>query len=319
MRLINFADAEHIHRANIFSNDYSYDQGSKEYFIDLTRDETIIDTESIVNDLISSGQATSMVFYDLFHADSRMNDGWVPFIKQTSTKIPVQWITVNKLPIQDVATIHYDFYWNRCKSIHLDGPMKFRWKNNGITCGHHALHWQVRSHQYLAPVNNCIDIRNQLLSVLKKYSGFYSNSTENKYLETDCLGDAIGLNVPVARHYYDNSYMSCQVESQHLTGGSIVISEKTYDHLIQGRFVLNFGPQHFYRCLEQQGWKLWQGIDLAWDSVEDDAVRWQGYVNTLKHTLELSTADLHDLFLLNKYNIEHNWQMLYDKPYDILN
>jgi hypothetical protein len=322
MRLINFADAEHIHRAEIFSDDFLYDQNSKEYFIDLSRDETIIDTESIVDNLISSGQATSLVFYDLFHADPQMNEEWAPFIKQISTKIPVQWITVNKLPIQDVATIHYDFYWNRCKSIHLDGPMKFRWKNNGIPCSHYALHWQVRSHQYLAPVNNCTDLRNRLLTFLKKYSGFYSNKNENNYLETDSsdddgIGHRLG-NVPVARHYYDNSYVSCQVESQCLTGGSIVISEKTYDHLIQGRLVLNFGPQYFYRTLQQQGWNLWNGIDLSWDSIADDQLRWQKYIECLRNLLDLNSEDLHDIFLLNKHNIEHNWQMLYNKPYDYI-
>jgi len=318
MRLINFADVEHIHRAEIFSDDFLYDQDSKEYFIDLGRDETVIDTESIVDDLISSGKATSMVFYDVFHADPQMNDRWVPFIKQTATKIPVQWITVNKLPIQDVSTIHYDFYWNRCKSIHLYGPIKFRWKNNGIPCGHHALHWEVRSHQYLAPVHDCTYLRNQLLTFLKQYSGFYSNSTENKYLETDCLGDTIGLNVPVAKHYYDNSYVSCQVESQHLTGGGIVISEKTYDHLIQGRLVLNFGPQYFYRTLRQQGWNLWNGIDLSWDSIANDQRRWQKYIECLRSLLDLGCNGLHDIFLANKFNLQHNWQQLYDRPYDYI-
>ena len=327
MRLINFSDAEHTHRAEIFSKNFVYSQSSKEYFVDLTRDETIIDTQSMIDDLIVSGKATSIVFYDTFHADPRMNNRWVPFIKQTSTKIPVQWITVNKLPIQDFPTIHYDFYWNRCKAIHLDGPWQFKWKNNGIPCGHHALQWQPRSHQYLAPVSNYSlpdspFNRIDLLNFLKQYSGFYSNKSENKYLETDSLNDdGIGHllgNVPVAKHYYDNSYVSCQIESQCLTGGSIVFSEKTYDHLIQGRLVLNFGPQYFYQTLEQQGWRLWEGIDLSWDSIADDYVRWKKYIKCLRNLFDLDMPDLHDIFLLNKSNLEHNRQQLYDRPYDYL-
>jgi hypothetical protein len=189
------------------------------------------------------------------------------------------------------------------------------------------LHFESRSHQYLSPTRthtipgSPFD-RADLLNFLKQYSGFYSNQLENKYLETDSpndngIGHQLG-NVPVAKHYYDNSYVSCQIESQCLTGGGIVISEKTYDHMIQGRLVLNFGPQYFYQTLAQQGWKLWEGVDLSWDLIADDMLRWEKYLECLKNLFDLDMADLHDIFLLNKLNLEHNWQQLYDRPYDYI-
>jgi hypothetical protein len=82
--------------------------------------------------------------------------------------------------------------------------------------------------------------------------------------------------------------------------------------------VLNFGPQYFYQTLEQQGWRLWEGIDLSWDLIADDQLRWKKYLECLKNLFDLGMADLHDIFLLNKLNIEHNWQQLYDRPYDYI-
>jgi len=266
--------------------------------------------------------ASQIVFYDWTHAGPKMPTYWTNMVEYANNKCDTIWYTVNQLPMDNLPVKKFDFYWNRCKSNHAQGPWQIRYKCTGEEWPHYPLHWRPRTHKYLSLIRTTNTYRDQLHEFLDSFKGFSGNKTKGHILGSD-IGtekDLLdGVNVPPARNYFDNSYVSCQVESQHLTGGSIVISEKTYDHLIQGRLVLNFGPQYFYRTLQQQGWKLWQGIDLAWDSVEDNAVRWQGYVDTLKHTLELSMADLHDLFLLNKYNLEHNWQMLYDKPYDILN
>jgi hypothetical protein len=322
MQLENFFDVKKTQDRGYIR----HDPNSTEYWVDL---HTTSDQE--IDNFIQEKKASKIVFYDIFHADFCMPDWWVPFVRKTSDKIPVEWITINKLPIEDFSAIHYDFYWNRCKSVHTNGPTGVRYKSYELTYKHHILNWNPRSHQYLSPVRANTFRREELLMFLKKYQGFYSNSKlrpckhpdlEQAYLETDFDEDSgrtlSGLTIPVAKHYYDNSYVSCQVESQHLTGGGIVFSEKTYDHLIQGRLVLNFGPQFYYRTLEQQGWKLWNGIDLSWDSIADDTLRWKQYLRCLKNLFDLSMDDLHDVFLLNKSNLEHNWQQLYDRPYDYL-
>jgi len=338
MHLENFFDV----KRDQFNKYIIHDLDSKEYWVNLHTA-----SEQEIDHLIQEKNASKIVFYDIFHAELRMQDWWLPLVKKTSENIPVEWITVNKLPIVDFPTTHYDFYWNRCKSVHTDGPSWVRYKSHGFTCNHHELNWNPRTHQYLAPVRGNTFWREDLLMFLKNYQGFSSNARlypcnhpdlEQAYLETDFPEDQVDLDkinnqfppgilspklgvlstVPVAKHYYDNSYVSCQVESQHLTGGSIVFSEKTYDHLIQGRLVLNFGPQFYYQTLEQQGWKLWDGIDLSWDSIADDSARWAKYFECLKNLFDLSMPDLHDIFLLNKPNLEHNWQQLYDRPYDLV-
>jgi hypothetical protein len=110
-----------------------------------------------------------------------------------------------------------------------------------------------------------------------------------------------------------------------IKGDNVIFCEKTYDHLIQGRFVLNFGPRHYYRTLVENGWKLPRGIDLSWDNIEDqnkdddelqDEPRFARYIECLiKLTSDVDT--LHDLFITNIDVFEHNQQQLQQRPYDI--
>ena len=140
----------------------SHDPSSKEYWVDLNQ----CNVSDQVDHIIKDKNATSIVFYDIFHADFRMNDQWVPFVKKTADRIPVEWITANHLPIQDFPTTHYDVYWNRCKSVYTNGPMGVRYKSNGLTFKHHALNWDPRSHQYLSPVRSNTSWREELLMFL---------------------------------------------------------------------------------------------------------------------------------------------------------
>jgi hypothetical protein len=126
-----------------------------------------------------------------------------------------------------------------------------------------------------------------------------------------------GLTALPARHYLDSTYISCQVETVHLGSNSIAVSEKTYDHLIQGRFVLNFATAGFYQCLIEDGWKMPTDIDLSWDSIVDDDERFAAYICCLESLLSLSLTDLHDWFISNMPCWIHNQQMLHTKPYNI--
>ena len=110
----------------------------------------------------------------------------------------------------------------------------------------------------------------------------------------------------------------------------MIFCEKTYDHLIQGRFVLNFGPRHYYRSLVEHGWKIPVGIDFSWDNIEDQTVDWNiadefadeprfvAYLDCLKKITTDQNA-LHDLFIANIDVFKHNHQQLQQRSYDIFN
>jgi hypothetical protein len=130
---------------------------------------------------------------------------------------------------------------------------------------------------------------------------------------------------PPARKYFDNTYISAQVESL-CKGPTVLYSEKTYDQLIQGRFVMNFGPRHFYCTLVNNGWKLPVGVDYSWDDVEDHDTdshiidtepRFMAYIKSLVE-LASNMEQLHELFVANVDVFAHNQQQLRQKPYDII-
>ena len=91
-----------------------------------------------------------------------------------------------------------------------------------------------------------------------------------------------------------------------------MFTEKTYDHLIQGRLVLNFGAPGFYQALRADGWAVPDNIDFSWDSESNTELRFQAYLTMLRTVFE---SDLHELFVSNKTVIEHNYNMLHTKPY----
>ena len=129
---------------------------------------------------------------------------------------------------------------------------------------------------------------------------------------------------PPARKYFDNTYISAQIESL-CKGPNVLYSEKTYDHLIQGRFVINFGPRHFYRNLVNDGWKLPVGIDYGWDEIEDidvaaDIQTEPRFLAYMRNLLDLSSdmEQLHKLFVANRDVFVHNQEQLRQKPYDII-
>jgi len=132
---------------------------------------------------------------------------------------------------------------------------------------------------------------------------------------------------PPARKYFDNTYISAQIES--LCKGPIMLySEKTYDHLIQGRFVMNFGPRHFYRTLVNDGWKIPVGVDYSWDDMEETwemqtvprlsrSPRFHAYIQCLTD-LSSDMERLHNLFMTNIHVFVHNHEQLQQKPYDFI-
>jgi hypothetical protein len=84
MRLINFVDPIDMWVATCFLSKQQvlYDSDSKEYWLNLH-----VSTTQEINFLIEEKKANKIVFYDILHAESRMQDWCAPLIKKTSEKI----------------------------------------------------------------------------------------------------------------------------------------------------------------------------------------------------------------------------------------
>ena len=278
---------------------------------------------------IKTHSIQKLVFYDIFHYESIFESQRIELIKYFQKILPTTLVTFRKLPIPEVDhVVHFDFYWNRCKQAYLDKISGWKQLDK-----ENFNQWPiVLDKRPLAVLSlygaNNQHIKRHLYNAINHVPGYHSGLTKETVLPSDSGEKQIRIltATPPARKFFDDTYVSAQIESM-IKGNNVIFCEKTYDHLIQGRFVLNFGPKHYYRTLVKNGWKIPVGIDFSWDTIEDqnkDNDELQGEPRFVKYIecLTKLTSDvdaLHDLFIANVDVFEHNHQQLQQQPYDIFN
>lgn len=264
-----------------------------------------------------------VVFFDFFHAAPLLDLDTIQIIQAFQNQISVAFVTICKLPIAGINNVfHFDYYWNRTKSAYLD--KKTSWKQGPAEdFNQWPIHTNARPYAMMSLTGaNSWHHKKLLHEAVSHISGYHS-SPHGKSLHSDSLIEKLEYLVatPPARKFFDDTYVSAQIESM-FAGPNVVLSEKTYDHLIQGRFVMNFGPRHYYQILLQDGWRLPDVPNFEWDNIDFhtiDLTRCQRFKSFI-YNLKMVTADiskLHEIFLRNLSVFEHNQQLLLTKPYDI--
>ena len=269
-----------------------------------------------------------LVFYDTFHADPGLKSWCIQNIQRYQALIPTTYLTICKNPILELEhVLHFDFYWNRTKHAYYDHYPT--WKQ---TAAENYVQWPISVDHRAFPLLTLYGRDNwhakkQLYDLVNSIPGYHSNPWSENVLPSNNGETQIEKLVatPPARRFFDSTYISAQIESMH-QGPNVVLSEKTYDHLIQGRIVMNFGPRHYYRTLVDQGWRLPIGIDYSWDDIPDQfengqligSQRFDAYIKCLTE-LSSDLDALHELFIANIDVLEHNHQQLQQRPYDIFN
>lgn len=311
-----------------------HDESSKELWVDYWKYEVRPDTrlplytKKSLKHYIKTHAIQKLVFFDIFHSDLIFEPQRIEVIKYFQELLPTTFVTICKHPIPDLKNVvHFDFYWNRCKQSYLD-------KKSGWKQLNHANfnQWQLNLNQRPMAVlslygTNNKHIKKHLYDSIHHISGYHGGFSNETVLpcETGETNMRSMAATPPARRFFDDTYISAQLESL-IKGPNVIFCEKTYDHLIQGRFVLNFGPKHYYRTLSHNGWRLPVGINFDWDNLEDQTADWDianeprfvAYIDCLKKTAADQNA-LHELFMANRDVFEHNRQQLQQRPYDIFN
>lgn len=267
-------------------------------------------------------RAERIVVYDFATGQPSLEDWEINWVKKLANHCPLVWLTLNPKHIDGIKTVRFDYYWNRTKKAFLDQTPTHKLKDarNFVQYPWHA---DLRTKKCMSYYSRTEPYRAHVDQFLKdRYEGFYNDSNNNQWLEPNIQIDNHhsfqASCAPPARHYFDQSYVTCIVETCYMNKNSILFSEKTYDHLIQGRAVLNFATPGFYQQLIDDGWKMPQGIDWSWNSILDDKARLAAYLHTVDKLLGQPIEELHQWFLDNRDVWLHNQNMLESKPYDII-
>ena len=170
-----------------------------------------------------------------------------------------------------------------------------------------------------------IRARIQLKSLLEKRNGFISDPQKGIGLEPEEISQfgAIleghgGTWYPVANHYYNSSYISIYVETVTTGTYTKTITEKTWDPLIKGHFILPYGYSGLIKDIESYGFILPKWIDYSYDQELNDDRRWKKYEKSVENILSKSLEQIDELYQKDKKILEHNRSVFFSRPYDSL-
>jgi hypothetical protein len=125
---------------------------------------------------------------------------------------------------------------------------------------------------------------------------------------------------PVADKYYNETYITIYVETLTQKYGNVrCVTEKTFDNLAKGNFILPFGyPGLIQDITRYYGFQLPNWIDYHYDNIEDNDQRFEAYLHSVEKLCSKGLAELHGLYFNEKQILLKNRQIFYDKPYDSL-
>lgn len=292
-----------------------------------------------------------LLLFHIWHVDNKIRDKdhyrWIRNIFKEYLPNELAMVHMN---FANDEEIQYDFMWNRQK-LYFTNYNYIDLKNRTYTHNSDANIFQLAPIEKISIQKN-IEIKH-FLSPIRTYSGFthprleyrkklkdilIKNSSKCYYSDTEsgnmltCENDILPFRLqkggwyPIANKFYNTTILSTYIET--ITGTYDtdeykdvkykLITEKTYDPLIKGHFILPFAYTGFIEHLKTYGFLLPDWIDYSYDSIENDEERFVAFTKSLENLLEYSIADLLEFFNKDYYILEHNREVFWERPYDSL-
>jgi hypothetical protein len=325
---IHEADIVPIHGHNIFGDHQIYHIANKIKEINLRPEQKLL-------------------FMHIFHIDNCFTDRhYYLFARKIfQQELQNQFAIVHTNFGLD-SEIQYDFLWNRQK-IYFTDYNRIDLKDRTYTIGTDIKNFELGriekitdkktnsirkficpNRVYKAFDHIRLEYRRKLREFLTPYEdqGHLSDPVSGKILDAENTFanqflDQGGWH-PVANHYYQGTYFSIYCET--ITGNVHKdlnyksLTEKTYDPLIKGHFILPFGYQGMIDHIKSYGFKLPDWIDYSYDRIEDTDDRFDAFLESAKKLLSLEIPELHKFYENDRHMLIHNRQMFWDRPYDSL-
>jgi hypothetical protein len=295
---------------------YSIDQLPKDVYFYPLNDHYNTHSDSWLTQATEQAAAASMVvFYDLVNTGDYEHKLFCEFVSNFNHPNKV-YLTNNEskdLKLADVKIIPWDFMWNRIKAYYLED----------ITESLHLHHYskgkyilpeldfeRVRSKKFMSLLGREYGYRTQVYNLVKLFNGYISNRDRNEFLEQEPV---VGAFSPVPNDFYLDSYLSVYVESNCLSPDLIHITEKTFEPLLKGHFILPFSNPGTIHRLTKMGFKFPAFIDYTYDYEPNPVTRFEMFRSEFVRLINL---DLHTLYVDNKNILKHNQECVYSIPYD---
>ena len=176
-------------------------------------------------------------------------------------------------------------------------------------------------------------LRTQLIMLLRNYPGYVGDPATGNFLigqgvNQERLHDQISVAgtlgwTPINNAYYENSVITIYTETVTLTHTSgwfglelRNLTEKTWEPLIKGHFILPFGYGGMIADLKRHyGVMLPDWIDYSYDDCDNDLERWYLYTQEIKRVLALGAKTLFNYKQQDLHILKHNRNLLMEGGY----
>lgn len=266
---------------------------------------------------VKSKNFRKVVFYDLFHHGDECHELFVNKIKNFQHHNKV-YLTNNfaKFEIQNVEIVPWNYMWNRTKAFYVEKP-DFKGPDTPF------LHHYAGAGRYILPEIN-YNNRSKLFLNLSARTFYYrtklyeqvSKHQDLGYISYWGKGLILGMRgsyIPISNSYYTNSYFSVYVESNCTNPELIHVTEKAFEPLIKGHFILPFGNPGSVAHIKNMGFKLPAFIDYSYDEIQDVELRFAKYLLEFERLL---TLDWPKVYIDNVDTIIHNQKCIDTLSYD---
>lgn len=289
-----------------------------------------------------------LVNLEIFHIDHYMSIDWIrdcvhkPIVSNLTKKI----ITVHtNMNINDgYNTIFYDHLFDRQKLYCTDYDsgiiLSGRVWTHGCNKEIYSLNpiKKIPFKKFLAPMRVYkvspnqqkepprMEYRRKIKNFLSKTDdSFISASNQsNSFLPNAATPDMItyvsqgGSWYPISDVYYSTSLINVYTETlvvDENNNNVRGVTEKSYDPLIKGNFILPFGYPGLIKDILSYGFKLPAWIDYSYDSILDNNKRFEAYMESLNTLNNYSLTELFDLAMQDWKILEHNRSIFYARTY----
>jgi len=120
---------------------------------------------------------------------------------------------------------------------------------------------------------------------------------------------------PPHNAYYQNTFISIYGETIEY-GETLAVTEKTYDPLIKGHFILPFSNKGFVALLKSQGLLFPTFIDYTYDSIDDPDRRFSTYSDEVIRLMNMPLTTWQQEYVNNMDLLYHNKLWFHSRDYD---
>lgn len=260
-----------------------------------------------VTTLQRNGNTKKIAINDLLHSDNDNEHRFNSILDGLSDLSNIIIITTAPFLEFRVPVIVSYFMINRTCAFYNRYPSNMYWLrhiDDAYTLRN--INWGFkRSSIYVSPSRSHTDHRERLSNLLlSRYSDkghvgavFAGRVLKSQLDETDLVTGY----VPIHNSYYNNTYMSIYTES--VTDNYVMPSEKTFEPMLKGHWVLPFSSQNFISAMKTLGFEFPEFIDYSYEYEANIECRYQLYENEIHRLMGIPM---------------HEYSLLWDKHQDIL-